>query len=97
MYDHDGDIEFDAPPTVSDFMMSEAKMRVLMGPVGSGKSTASVMEILRRASEQEPGSDGIRRSRCCVVRQTVRQLQDTTIKTFCDWFKPGIAGVYLKT
>jgi hypothetical protein len=27
----------------------------------------------------------------------VRQLQDTTIKTFCDWFKPGIAGVYLKT
>jgi len=34
----------------------------------SGKSSACVMELIRRASLQEPGPDGIRRSRWAVVR-----------------------------
>jgi intein/homing endonuclease len=34
----------------------------------SGKSTACVMEIIRKAHEQAPGPDGIRRTRWAVVR-----------------------------
>jgi hypothetical protein len=78
-------------------MESNAKMRVLMGPVGSGKSVTSSFEIIRRASMQEPNQHGIRKSRAAIVRETARQLQDTTIKTFLDWFPPGQCGQYMRT
>jgi hypothetical protein len=52
------------------------------------------MEIVRRAHEQKPSPDGIRRSRWAVVRNSYRQLCDTTIKTFHDWFPPKIFGEY---
>ena len=61
-------------------------MRGVLGPVGSGKSTACCWEIFRRSCEQTPGPDGIRRSRWAVVRNTYRELADTTVKTWLDWF-----------
>ena len=63
----------------------------------SGKSSACVMEIIRRASMQEPGPDGIRRSRWAVVRNSYGQLKDTTIRTFHDWFPPKLFGEYRVT
>ncbi len=62
-----------------------------MGPVGSGKSTACCMEILSRAMRQEPGPDGVRRTRFAVVRNTYRELEDTTRKTFETWI-PSFLG-----
>jgi hypothetical protein len=91
------EINYTPPPTGKKFMASDAKMRVLMGPVGSGKSVTSSFEIVRRASLQTPNANGIRKTRCAIVRETVRQLQDTTIKTFLDWFPPGQCGDYMKT
>lgn len=91
------EINYTPPPTCRRFMLSDARMRVLMGPVGSGKSTACCFELVRRASMQKPNSQGIRKTRAVVVRQTARQLQDTTIKTFLDWFPPGICGQFMKT
>ncbi|MEN6455488.1 MAG: hypothetical protein ABFD10_14625, partial [Prolixibacteraceae bacterium] len=43
----------------------------------SGKSSACVMEIIRRAHEQKASPDGIRRSRWAVVRNSYGQLKDT--------------------
>lgn len=91
------DINYTPPPTGKRFMGSNAKMRVLMGPVGSGKSVTCSFEVIRRASMQNPDANGIRRTRAAVVRETARQLQDTTIKTFLDWFPPGVCGQYMKT
>jgi hypothetical protein len=91
------DIDFTPSLTCGNFMMDEAKMRVLMGPVGSGKSVTSSFEIIRRASQQELNQYGVRKSRAAVVRETARQLMDTTIKTFMDWFPPGICGEYMRT
>lgn len=91
------DINYTPPPTGKKFMHSDAKMRVLMGPVGSGKSVTCSFEVIRRASAQAPDANGKRRSRAAVVRETARQLQDTTIKTFLDWFPPGVCGQYMKT
>lgn len=68
-----------------------------MGPVGSGKSVACSFEVIRRASMQKPDKNGIRRTRAAVVRETARQLQDTTIKTFLDWFPPGPCGQFMRT
>jgi len=78
-------------------MQSDARMRVIVGPVGSGKSVTCSFEIIRRASMQKPNANGKRRTRCLVVRETARQLQDTTIKTFLDWFPDGQCGRYMRT
>lgn len=91
------DINYTPTKTVKEFMLSNAKMRVIMGPVGSGKSVACCFEIIRRASQQEPDERGVRRTRCAVVRETVRQLTDTTIKTFLDWFPDGVCGRFMRT
>ncbi len=90
-------IEYTPSKTVKAFYESDAKMRVIMGPVGSGKSVGMCFEILRRAMKQEPGKDGFRRTRFAVVRETVRQLADTTIKTFLDWFPDGVCGHFMRT
>jgi hypothetical protein len=66
-------------------MRSNAFVRGIRGPIGSGKSTACVMEILRRARQQPPGNDGIRRSRWAIIRNTFPELKTTTIKTWHAW------------
>lgn len=91
------DISYTPTPTAAKFMASDSRMRVLMGPVGSGKSVTCCFEIVRRAGQQKPNAQGIRKSRCIVVRETVRQLVDTTIKSFTDWFPPGVCGHYMRT
>lgn len=79
------DVAYQAPPTVSEFMQSSAFVRCVVGPIGSGKSSGCVMEIIRRAMEQAPGPDRVRRTRFAVVRNTFPQLRDTTRKTFEQW------------
>ncbi len=91
------EIDFTPTYTCRKFMVSDAKMRVLMGPVGSSKSVTSCFEIVRRASAQAPNKNGIRKTRAAVVRETARQLADTTIKTWLDWFPPGVCGTYMRT
>lgn len=71
-------------------MRSDAFVRACIGPVGSGKSSAAVVEVLHRAMKQEPGPDGVRRTRFAVIRNTYPQLRDTTRKTFEQWMPPGI-------
>ena len=82
--------------TLLKFHRSDKFYRSLMGPVGSGKSTACCWEIMRRAMEQAPGPDGIRRTRWVVVRNTYRELEDTTVKTWLDWFPEEQTGPYSK-
>jgi hypothetical protein len=91
------EINYTPTPVLRKFMESNARMRALMGPVGSGKSVACCFEVVRRASMQEPNEQGIRKTRCLVIRETARQLQDTTIKTWNDWFPPGTCGTYRRT
>src|SRR5688572_25044253 len=81
------DIKFDAPRTVASFMQSEAFFRLIAGPVGSGKTTGCIMELLRRACEQERGVDGLRRTRFAIVRQTLKQLKDTVLKDIEEWLR----------
>jgi hypothetical protein len=68
-------------------MNSSAFVRVIMGPVGSGKTTALIMEILRRGIEQKPGPDGIRRTRWAIVRQTLSQMKMTILLDMLSWFR----------
>ena len=67
--------------------MSEAFVRILMGPIGSGKTTGCMIEVLRRAIEQKPGPDGIRRTRWAIVRTTLSQLKMTVLLDMLSWFR----------
>ena len=87
-------VSYYAEPTPSRFHASDAFYRGLMGPVRSGKSTALCMEIMRRIREQEPGIDGYRRSRFAIVRNTYRELEDTTLKPWLMWFDQDYFGKF---
>lgn len=76
---------FEAPPTLHRFLTSDVATRMVLGPVGSGKSSACCFELLRRCCEVPHSKDGIRHSRWLIVRNTYRELRDTTIKTFSQW------------
>lgn len=80
-------INYKAPgPVASKFLKSNARRRVILGPFGSGKSVACCVEIFRRAREQAPSPDGIRRTRWAVVRNTYPDLKNTTVKTWLAWW-----------
>ena len=81
-------MKFQASNTVAGFMRSDAFARFIMGPVGSGKSTGCLMELIRRMSCQAPGPDGIRHTRFAVVRQTLQQIKQTVLKEFDTWIAP---------
>jgi hypothetical protein len=81
-------ITYDAPPTVGAFMRSSAFVRFIIGPVGSGKTTGIIFDMLKRSIEQAPGSDGIRRTRWAIVRQTLAQLKMTILLDILNWLRP---------
>lgn len=78
-------------------MQSEKRIRYIQGPIGSGKTTGAIVEMVRRAQMQRPGPDGVRRFRAVLVRNTMQQLRDTTMKSFFAMFPPGIAGAWRAT
>lgn len=86
------DVHYTASFTATKFHRDDSFVRALIGPIGSGKSVACCSELMRLAHEQAPGPDGIKRGRGCVVRNTYRELKDTTIRTWNDWFPPEAVG-----
>lgn len=91
------EFDYDSIPTVKEFSECSKRIRGLMGPFGSAKSSGCVMEIVQRSFAQEPGPDGVRRTRWAVVRNTYQQLKDTTEKTFFDWLPPTACGKWNMT
>lgn len=80
-------INFSPPPTCASFMRSDSFGRIIAGPVGSGKTTACIFELLRRACAQAPAQNGLRYTRFAVVRQTLKQLKDTVLRDIQAWLK----------
>ena len=74
-----------AGPVARAFMLDDSFVRIIVGPVGSGKTSACVAEILRRAMMQAPGPDGVRRVRVVVIRNTYAELMSTTVRSWEQW------------
>lgn len=85
-------VEYEASPTLKRFHRSNAFVRGIKGPIGSGKSTACCWEIFKRINEQAKikGREYERYSRWAIIRNTYRELEDTTIATWLDWFPEQI-------
>ncbi len=94
-------IAYTPPATASrfikDFLPGELFYDWIIGPVGSGKSTANFFKLIYMAQQQAPGPDGIRRTRAVIVRNTSTQLRDTTLNSWFTWFKDGQAGKWYAT
>ena len=73
--------DFSSSPVLSRFMEDSAsRLKVVIGPVGSGKTRACVVECgLRRPAMQAPDARGVRRFRLGIVRATYPQLLTTTL------------------
>ncbi len=90
-------LTYKPPESVKGFLTSEAFISLIVGPVGSTKTTAAIMKIAYQASLMAPCRDGVRRSRAIWIRNTREQLRDTSIPDFLKWYPDGQAGVYEKT
>jgi len=80
------EVTYQASPTMEKFHQCDDFVRALIGPIGSGKSVACCAEMMRRSMEQEADREGFRKTRWAVIRNTYRELIDTTMQTFFDWF-----------
>ncbi len=78
------DIDYNATTTGRKFHLSDKFLRTIIGPIGSGKSVACCIEIFKKSCEQLPHL-GVRKSRWVIIRNTYRELIDTTMRTWFDW------------
>lgn len=69
------------------FFLSTAFFSGIGGPVGSGKTLAALQRFILFARRQAPHPrDGVRRTRWLAVRDTYRNLEKTTIRSWNDWW-----------
>lgn len=78
-------------------MTSDAFVTLVIGPVGSTKTTAGILKIAYEAKQMAPCTDGVRRSKAVWIRNTREMLRDTSIPDFLKWMPDGKAGVYEKS
>ena len=79
-----------AGPTLERFHSSRGKRRILIGPYGSGKTSACCMEIHMIGQRQAPDSQGIRRTRGAILRSTYGRLESNFLPTWEKWFRSRI-------
>ncbi len=65
-------------PSLVAFHHSNAPARAIIGPFGSGKSVAAVIELWRNSTLSKD-------SRYLIIRKTYRMLMDSCVNTFFQW------------
>lgn len=78
-------INYQASATGQRFHDSRKFIKLMMGPVGGGKSTAALMELLQRAVTQTPYKN-VRRTKFGILRNTSAQLKATVKPLIDQWF-----------
>lgn len=81
--------KYDPLPTLKLFHESNADMRAMVGPVGSGKTSAASWEIFYYLPFHLAERYSIKKTRWAIIRNTYRELMDTTQKTIFEWFPWG--------
>lgn len=69
------------------FFLNEDHLSCIMGPVGGGKTLACLQRFARFAIRQAPHpDDGVRRTRWVSIRDTYRNLERTTLRSWHAWW-----------
>lgn len=82
-------IKYEASETGKALHRSTADTRMVMGPVGSGKSTMMINELLMLAVMQAPDKWNQRTTKWLIVRETYPQLRNTVFESFKMWLRPN--------
>lgn len=82
--------------TLERYLDSRKALVCIQGPVRSGKSVASIMRIYE-GMMQAPITEGKRRSRWLITRNSYPDLEESTIKTWLEWFPEKIYGRFYWT
>lgn len=75
-----------ASPVLEAFRTDRSRVSLIMGPLGSGKTYAAIVKLLKIMIEQAPNAKGERPTRFIAVRNTYGDLTSTTIKDFQEVF-----------
>lgn len=75
----------DIGPVANAFYNDRSEVAAIMGPIGSGKTSVSLMKPLAIACEQQPNGSGIRYYKHIVLRDTYRNLYNTVIPSWLGW------------
>lgn len=78
-------MKFTPSPTGQAFISDRSYIKLIMGPVGGGKSTVCLFDLMARAHAQEPFS-GTRRTKFAILRNTAAQLKSTVKPLIDEWF-----------
>jgi len=78
-------LNYKPSPTGDKFLKSSAFLKLIMGPVGGGKSTVALMDLVGRAVDQAPFNN-IRRTKFIILRNTIAQLRATVKPMMDTWF-----------
>lgn len=73
--------DFTRYPTLLRMAHSQARMKAVIGPAGSAKTTGIIWQIVLTALSQYP-IGGLRSTRVLVARNTMKMLRSSTIKSF---------------
>lgn len=78
--------DYHACPAVNSFLHDRNfSNKIILGGFGTGKTTAILHYILWRAVRMPACSDGVRRYKCVLVRNTSGELESTVLQTWLDW------------
>jgi len=80
-------VKYNFDETLYDYITSKYYEKGIVGSIGSGKTTASILSLLYHACHMPKCKDGKRKSRFAVIRNTYPELRSTTIKSFEQIFK----------
>lgn len=80
-------ITYASTPTGTQFHANDNFARFVIGPVGSGKTTMGLLELLLRGLKQKPNLAGVRKTRGLVIRNSFPELRSTTIPSYLSWYR----------
>lgn len=83
------EVAYRALPTLKRFHESGDQFRCVVGPVGSGKTTAAAWEVCYYLPQFMFEIHKIKRTKWVIVRNSYPELRDTTQRTVFDWFDWG--------
>jgi len=90
------EFDFIVGTKLAEFVSSSKPVDVILGPLGSGKTYALCLRIMRHAQEQVPSPiDGIRHTRFAIIRNTMPDLRRTTIETWLRLFPEKAYGRFV--
>lgn len=83
---------YESVPTLYRASQSKKEIICMMGPYGSGKSSACCWRIMEEAAKRPVGKNGIAKTKALILRNTEPSLTSTTIRTWNMWFPEHIFG-----